>query len=109
MPTRTILPYVERALDDAQIPYRVESESFVLGTQDVRELLSCLRAIDSPADRVALVAALRSTAFGCSDIELVEFLDKGGCLDYTSPGKVDGPIRDALDVLARYNRTCVGA
>jgi len=105
MPTRTVLPYVERALDEAQIPYRVESESFVLGTQDVRELLSCLRAIDSPADRVALVAALRSTAFGCSDIELVEFLDKGGYLDYTSPGKTDGPVKEALEVLARYNQT----
>ena len=105
MPTRTILPYVERALDEAQIPYRVESESFVLGTQDVRELLNCLRAIDSPADRVALVAALRSTAFGCSDVELVEFLDKGGCLDYTSPGKADGLVKEALEVLARYNQT----
>lgn len=104
MPTRTVLPYMERALDEAQIPYRVESESFVLGTQDVRELLSCLRAIDSPADRVALVAALRSTAFGCSDVELVEFRDSGGVLDYTSPGKTDGPVREALDVLARYNQ-----
>jgi len=105
MPTRTVLPYMERALDEAQIPYRVESESFVLGTQDVRELLSCLRAIDSPADRVALVAALRSTAFGCSDVELVEFLDSGGALDYTSPGKADGPVKEALEVLARYNQT----
>jgi len=104
MPTRTILPYVERALDDSRIPYRVESESFVLGTQDVREVLNCLRTIDSPADRVALVAALRSTAFGCSDVELVEFLDKGGCLDYTSPGKADGPVREALEVLARFNQ-----
>ncbi|MFC1865154.1 UvrD-helicase domain-containing protein [Chloroflexota bacterium] len=104
MPTRTILPYVERALDEAQIPYRVESESFILGTQDVRELLSCLRAIDSPADRVALVAALRSTAFSCSDVELVEFLDKGGCLDYTSPVKANGSVTEALEVLARYNQ-----
>ena len=104
MPTRTILPYVERALEEARIPYRVESESFVLGTQDVRELLSCLRAIDSPADRVALAAALRSTAFGCSDVELVEFLDKGGCLDYTSPGNAGGPVREALEVLAHYNQ-----
>jgi ATP-dependent exoDNAse (exonuclease V) beta subunit len=35
----------------------------------------------------------------------VEFLDKGGCLDYTSPGKADGPVKDALEVLARYNQT----
>jgi len=104
MPTRNILPSLERALDEASIPYRVESESYVLGTQDVRELLNCLRAIDSPADRVALVAALRSTAFGCSDVELVEFLDNGGHLDYTNPGGGDGQVREALQVLADYNK-----
>jgi ATP-dependent helicase/nuclease subunit A len=103
MPTRNILPALERALDGANIPYRVESESFVLGTQDVRELLNCLRAIDSPADRVALVAALRSTAFGCSDVELVQFLEGGGKLDYTDPGSGGGPVREALRVLAGFN------
>jgi ATP-dependent helicase/nuclease subunit A len=103
MPTRTVLPHIERALGEFHVPYRIESESFVFGTQDIRELLSCLRAIDSPADRVALVAALRSTAFGCSDVELVEFLDSGGALDYTSPGRTDGPVREAMEVLARYN------
>lgn len=104
MPSRNILPYLERVLDEANIPYRVESESFVLGTQDVWELLNCLRAIDSPADQVALVAALRSTAFGVSDVELVEFLDSGGCLDYTSPGTGNGPVLEALQVLSTYNR-----
>ncbi len=103
MPTRNILPSLERALDGAGIPYRVESESFVLGTQDVRELLNCLRAIDSPADKVALVAALRSTAFGCSDVELVQFLEKGGRLDYTAPGSGDGPVMEALRALAGFN------
>jgi len=103
MPSRNILPFLERALDEVNIPYRVESESFVLGTQDVRELLNCLRAIDSPADHVALVAALRSTAFGVSDVELVEFLDSGGRLDYTNPGIGNGPVREALETLANYN------
>jgi len=103
MPTRTVLPYIERALDEFHVPYRIESESFVFGTPDIRELLSCLRAIDSPADRVALVAALRSTAFGCSDVELVKLLDSGGVLDYTNPGKADGPVREAMEVLARYS------
>ena len=74
MPSRSILPSLERALDEVNIPYRVESESFVLGTQDVWELLNCLRAIDSPADQVALVAALRSTAFGVSDVSSLSSL-----------------------------------
>jgi ATP-dependent helicase/nuclease subunit A len=102
--TRTNLSYIERALDDAEIPYRLESESFVFGSQDVGELLSCLKAIDSPADGVALVAALRSSAFAISDVELVEFLDGGGNLDYTSPGNGGGRVAEALRVLADYNR-----
>jgi len=102
--TRTNLPYIERALDGAEIPYRVESESFVLGSQDVRELLNCLKAVDSPVDRVALAAALRSSAFGISDVELVEFVDAGGNLDYTSPGCGGGRVAEALEVLAEYNR-----
>jgi len=68
IPTRTGLNTTERALTEHRIPYRIESQSLVLNTADVQEMLACLRAIDSPADQVALVAALRSSAFGCSDI-----------------------------------------
>jgi len=99
MPARTGLPALERQLEEAQVPYRIESESFILGTQDVRELLNCLRAIDSPADQVSLVGALRSSAFACSDADLLLFVESGGRLDYTNPGRVKGIVRDALDML----------
>ncbi len=104
LPTRTGLPSLEQALDDAAIPYRVEGPSLVLGTQDVRDLLGCLRAIDAPADQVALVAALRSSAFACSDVELLEFVENGGKLDYLEPGLAGGPVGEALEVLCRYHR-----
>ena len=103
MPTRTALSTLERALDAAQVPYRIESQSMILGTQDVKELISCLRAIDAPADQIALVAALRSSAFAVSDVELLEFIEDGGKLDYTDPGSAKGPVRAALDVLAKYH------
>lgn len=103
IPTRTGLQALEWALEDANIPYRVESQSLVLGTQDVRELLACLRAIDSPADQVALIAALRSSAFSCSDVELLQFVDNGGRFDCNNPGTAEGPVRDALEVLYRYH------
>ena len=106
LPTRTNLDALEQALEAADVPYRVESESIVLGTEDVRQLLNCLRAIDSPGDQVALVAALRSSAFSCSDVELLQFVDGGGRFDYQSPGSATGPVADSLAVLREANKKC---
>ena len=103
LPARTTLPYLEQTLESAAVPYRIESQSLVLNTQDVRELLNCLRAIDSPADQVALIAALRSSAFGCSDIELLQFYDDGGRFDYFSPGQGGGPVAEGLAVLREFH------
>ena len=106
LPSRTNLEALEQALETADVPYRIESESIVLGTEDVRQLLNCLRAIDSPGDQVALVAALRSTAFSCSDVELLRFVDDGGRFDYLHPGSATGPVAEALAVLRESNKKC---
>ena len=73
MPTRTALRTLELALDDANVPYRLEGASLFFDTQEVRDLLNCLRAIDDPSDEIAIVAALRSPAFACTDVELLQF------------------------------------
>ena len=104
LPSRTNLEALEQALEAADVPYRIESESIVLGTEDVRQLLNCLRAIDSPGDQVVLVAALRSTAFSCSDVELLQFVDDGGRFDYLHPGSATGPVAEALAVLRESNK-----
>ncbi|MDE2801834.1 MAG: UvrD-helicase domain-containing protein [Chloroflexota bacterium] len=103
LPTRTSLGTLEQALETADVPYRIESESIVLGTEDVRQLLSCLRAIDSPGDDVSLVAALRSPAYACSDVELLQFADSGGRFDYQRPGTATDPVADALASLRMFN------
>ena len=73
MPTRTALRTLELALDDANVPYRLEGASLFFDTQEVRDLLNCLRAIDDPSNEIAIVAALRSPAFACTDVELLQF------------------------------------
>ena len=103
LPTRTGLDVLEAALASSDIPYRLESQSMVLGTQDVRDLLNCLRSIDSPGDQVALVAALRSSVFACSDVELFEFVQAGGDLDYMVPANGTGPVHQALALLKRFH------
>ncbi len=104
MPTRTGLRMLEIALDEARVPYRLEGASLIFETQEVRDLLNCLRAIDDPADQVAIVAALRSPAFACSDIELLEFYEAGGRFDYLSERELlEGRVAASLGALRRYH------
>ena len=104
MPRRTALPQLELALDDADIPYRLEGASLIYVTQEVRDVLNCLKAIDDPADEVAIVAALRSPAFACTDVELLQFYESGGRFDYLSDvDSTQGPVAGALGELRSYH------
>lgn len=105
MPARTGLQALERALEDYDIPYRLESASLIFETQEIRDLLNCLKAIDDPADQVATVAALRSLAFGCSDVELLRHYESGGRFDYLreGQGRRQGPVSEALGTLHEFH------
>ncbi|HEX6491859.1 MAG TPA: UvrD-helicase domain-containing protein, partial [Candidatus Dormibacteraeota bacterium] len=91
MPSRTNLRNMERALERERIRYRLESGSLIVATQEVRDLLNILRSVDDPTDQVALVAALRTPAFGCSDVELVRWRAEGGRWSYQRPGDATEP------------------
>ena len=106
IPRRTGLRQLELALEDAGVPYRLESASLVFETQEILDLMNCLRAIDNPSDQVATVTALRSPAFGCSDVELFLHHESGGSFNYRAKRDTQGhgPVADALDVLAEYHR-----
>ena len=97
MPRRAGFNALEIAFEDAGIPYRLESASMIYETQEVRDLLNCLAAIDDPTDQVAVVAALRSPAFACSDTDLLKFVKDSGQFDYlaeseTPPGRVTAAL-----------------
>lgn len=70
LPARTSLPFLERALDEAEIPFRAETSSLVYGTREVRELMLVARAVDDPTDSLAVVSALRTNGFACGDDDL---------------------------------------
>lgn len=112
MPRRTGLAALERGLEAADIPFRLESASLVFETQEIRDLLNCLKAIDDPADQVATVAALRSPAFGCSDVDLLRHRAKGGSFDYLddsspdrgNPDRGDAVVLSAFQALRSFHR-----
>jgi len=108
LPTRTGLPALQSALDDAGIAYRLESSSLVYESPEIVELVSVLRAIDDPGDQVAIVAALRSASLGCGDDDLVAYRAAGGRWDYRQvpPGSLpaDHPVVAGLAWLHRFHR-----
>ncbi|HEX8969637.1 MAG TPA: UvrD-helicase domain-containing protein, partial [Chloroflexota bacterium] len=105
LPTRTNLRRLERAFEANGVPYRMESGSLVVFTQEVRDLIACARAIEDPSDQVALVAALRSPAYACSDVDLLAWVEAGGYLSYLSPGiELDGVVGRAMASLSDFHR-----
>jgi len=111
IPARTCLPALERAFDARRVPYRVESQALIWATQEVRDLLSLLRAVDDPTDEVALVAALRSPLLACSDRDLVDWRHAGGRWHPLAelPEEVAGvrggehPVGQALSTIAAFH------
>lgn len=81
LPTRTSMAQLSDALDALSIPFRADTGTLIYETQEIRDLLSVLAAIDDPSDQIALTAALRSPLYGCGYDDLYRFVQSGGSLD----------------------------
>jgi ATP-dependent exoDNAse (exonuclease V) beta subunit len=105
LPARTGLDIYDGALATAAIPYRHEGARDFFRRDEVRDLILVLSAIDDPTDRLSLVGALRSSAFGLSDEDLVVHAAGAGSLSYRSrqPGPLEH-VNAALDELHDLHR-----
>ncbi|MYC93701.1 MAG: AAA family ATPase [Caldilineaceae bacterium SB0661_bin_32] len=104
MPRRAGFDALEIAFEEAGIPFRLESASLIYNTQEARDLLNCLAAIDDPTNPIAVVAALRSPALACSDADLLTFVENGGQFDYLAQDSPpSGCVADALAVLRKFH------
>ena len=72
----------EKALQEAQLPYRSTGAQRATTSRERTEVQACVRTLVHPADATALVATLRSPLFGFSDEELTQFRCAGGAFDY---------------------------
>ena len=85
IPTRTWLPSLTTALEEANIPYRIEAASLMWNTQTITDLLAIMNAVCNPGDPLATLAALRSPYLACGDDDIVAFRQGGGRLDLSQP------------------------
>jgi ATP-dependent exoDNAse (exonuclease V) beta subunit len=99
---RTGLAELETALDAADVPYRVDSTALVYASPEVRDLLACLRAVDSAGDEAAVIAALRTPMLACGDDDLLRYRRRGGVWSLEASPSVapDDPVVVALGRLA---------
>ena len=111
LPARTSLAALESALGERGVPYRAENSSVVYATTEIRHLMLALRAAADPTDELALVAALRTPLYGCSDVELYEWKASGGRWtvwwrpdDETPARLADHPVAEALHHLGSLAR-----
>jgi ATP-dependent helicase/nuclease subunit A len=101
VPSRIPVPALEDAFEAADVPYRLETSSLIWASQEIREVMSVLRAVDDPGDQISIVAALRTPMLGCSDDDLVAWRTSGGRWSYLSlPEAADATDDDAGEGLA---------
>lgn len=72
-PSRRVVGAFEQALEREGVPYRIESRENIWESQEVRDLMNVLGVLANPEDAIALVGALRSIVFACSDVELFDW------------------------------------
>ncbi len=82
------------------LPYRAENSSVVYASSEIRSLLLALRAADDPTDTLALVASLRSPLYGCSDVELWEWVAGGGTWGLWTEPPEPSPTHPVADAIA---------
>ncbi len=94
LPTRTSMTQLSAALDRLDIAFRADTGTLVYETQEVKDLLSVLSAIDDPSDEIALVASLRCPLYGCGYDDLHAFARAGGrfSIDAPLPDEVEGMV-----------------
>ena len=109
IPSRTSLGDLEDALETAAIAYRAEASSLVYNTREVRDVLAAVQAVADPTDQLALVAALRSSLYGCGDDDLAHWrLACGGRFSLVGPQPdscpADHPVAEGIAHLAELHR-----
>ncbi len=102
--TRTAVELYTEELARNGVPYIVDGGRDFFQHQEINDLAAILRAIDDPSDQVSLVAALKSAAFCCSDVDLLQHRLDHGSFSLLGRGFPATPVGEALRRLAALYR-----
>ena len=103
--TRTAVDAYTEALAGHGVPYIVDGGRDFFQHQEINDVAAILRAVDDPSDQVSLVAALKSAAFCCSDVDLLQHRLAGGRFSLLGRAFPDTPVGRGLRQLAALYET----
>ena len=102
--TRTAVDGYTDKLARRGVPYIVDGGRDFFQHQEINDLAAILRAVDDPSDQVSLVAVLKSAAFCCSDVDLLQHRIAHGRFSLLTGEFPDDPVGTALRGLAGLYR-----
>jgi ATP-dependent helicase/nuclease subunit A len=73
-----------RALEERGIPYEITGGGAFAESEEIREILNLVQALNDPENPVFTTAALRGIFFGVSDNDLLQFKRQGGRFSFLS-------------------------
>ena len=94
--TRTAIDLYTAELTKRNVPFILDGRKEFFQRQEVRDLAAILRSLDDASDEVSLVAALKSEAFCCSDVELLQYRRAGGRFSVFAKDPGDTPVGRAI-------------
>jgi ATP-dependent helicase/nuclease subunit A len=98
-----VLNALEEALRAHEVPYQVAGGKHYYSRLEFQDLLSVLTAVDNPYNGPAVVGALRSPFFGCSDPALAGHVAAGGRFNYLEDFEGPREAADAFVVLRKLH------
>jgi ATP-dependent helicase/nuclease subunit A len=104
--SRTHVRTWESALEAWGVPFYTYGGQTFYVRPEVKALAAAARAVDNPADELALVAALTSSLFSLTPDDLLRFHIRRGVFDYREklPGGEPAGFRPAWELLGRLHR-----
>lgn len=107
VPSRTEIDIFTKALANRSIPFLLELGEVVYESQEVRDLIHTLHALENPDNDFAVVRALRTPLFGVGDDELLEYkkIPNDNSWNYLDPtpkrlaGKIPEKVNAAFEFL----------
>ena len=72
---RSGLSELLEALQNNNIPFSVDSPALIFDNRFTQMALTCLKAIAEPKNSIAMIGALRSSLFRCSNNELLDYVN----------------------------------